>query len=115
VLAEINRALIAGQRETFTGARKISDVAEQAVVFEETDEDARENPRDCRLSELGFAPRFVGFGSAFGRASRIVLDTQRRFDFGTFGAARAEVVLEFNEEFLEVGKECEAVDHLVGP
>ena len=111
VLAEVNRMLVAGQCQPRAGTGKIGGVSQQAVVFEETNEDAGENPRHRCLGKLRFAPGLVGFSGPFGCAGSLILGTKGSLDLGSLRTPRPQVILELHQEFLEVVEESRSVDH----
>ncbi len=109
-VAVLGEALKLGGR-ALEEARGPGALVEEAVVLEEADVDAGEDPGDPRLRDRLLAPRLVGHGRAPGGAGPVVLGLQVPGGGGVVVGAVAEVVLETGEELAEIGEEARGIDH----
>src|SRR5450756_2575843 len=88
-------------------------VVEKAVVLQEADVDARENPRDGRLRERLLAPRLESLGSSPCRTRPLVLGAEVRTRLDVRDTPLGQVIFQFLEEFPEVTEEPLGVDHSI--
>ena len=109
-VAVLGEALVVGRRPP-EEARGAGGFVEEAVVLEEADEDAGEDPGDGGLRDRVFPPRLVREGRPPRGAGLVVLGFQVCAGGGVLVGAGAEVVLEADEELSEVGEEAGRVDH----
>ena len=86
-------------------------LVEEAVVLEEAEEDAGEDPGDAGLRDRVLPPRLVREGRPPRGAGLFVLGREVRARRGVLVGADAEVVLEADEELSEIGEEAGGVDH----
>ena len=111
VAGDVEGVVVARERQPVarTGeARRV----DEAVVLEEADEHAGEDPGDGRLGEVVLAPDLVGLGGA-ARAARARSYSSRTgaSTSGFVAAALAQVALEVLQQPLQVGEQARAVDH----
>ena len=78
---------------------------DEAIVLQETDEDAGEHPGDGDIGQLFLAPRLVGERGALARAGGVVGGFERGIGGRLGVAAGAEVGVETGDFALEVGEE----------
>src|SRR5687768_15679244 len=75
---------------------------DQAVVFDEPDKHAGENPRHSRLRQILFAPRLEHLRGALGLLCALVCRSERLAERWHFGRALAEVDFELTEQLFQV-------------
>src|SRR5687767_5493882 len=83
--------------EPIPGACEI-DLAEQIVVFQETHEDASQQPSHAGLGDFAFAPGAEGHAGAASLARGLVTVFERAIDGGIFLATGTDVVFRRGEE-----------------